>query len=162
MKVVIIEDEEAAAGRLKKVLLELDPTLEILATLESIERAVSWFKSNTSPNVIFADIQLADGPSFEIFKSVNITAPVIFITAYDAYALDAFKFNGIDYLLKPIKKAEVEKSLKKYKQFQNIQPPPVIDYHDILAAVSGKKSTYRNSGCSLFLHRGKNRFRVPE
>jgi DNA-binding LytR/AlgR family response regulator len=143
MKIVIIEDEETASARLKKILLELDNSIEIAATLESIDASVKWFNANPAPRLIFADIQLADGPSFEIFKKVKIPVPVIFITAFDNYALQAFKFNGIDYLLKPIKKTDVEQSLLKYKTLQTNQLPPPVDYHEILSAIVSRKPVYQ-------------------
>lgn len=143
MKVIIIEDEEAASTRLAKILSEVDPSIEVLAVLESIERSVQWLDANKPPQLIFADIQLADGPSFEIFKKIKVTVPVIFITAFDAYALQAFKFNGIDYLLKPVKKAEVVSSLEKFKGFHQQMPLPEIDYQEILSAITGKKAVYQ-------------------
>jgi DNA-binding LytR/AlgR family response regulator len=143
MKVVIIEDEEAASTRLARILAELNNSIQVVATLESISKSVAWFRSNPAPDLIFADIQLADGPSFEILKKVEITAPVIFITAYDAYALQAFRFNGIDYLLKPIKRADVEQSLQKLNALRSAMPKPVVDYREILTAIADRKSTFQ-------------------
>jgi DNA-binding LytR/AlgR family response regulator len=143
MKTIIIEDEEAAATRLKKILGEIAPDIELLAVLESIERSVEWLNSHPAPQLIFADIQLADGPSFEIFKKVKVTSPVIFITAFDTYALQAFRFNGIDYLLKPVKKPEVAQALEKLKSYHHQTPPLGIDYHEILSAISSKKPGYQ-------------------
>lgn len=142
MKVVIIEDEETARTRLKKILSEQDFPITLLAELDSIISAVQWFVSNPPPDLIFADIQLADGPSFEIFKSVNVSAPVIFITAFDNHALEAFRANGIDYLLKPIKKAEVESSIQKFRMFQKTNPPSV-DYKALFDSLVGKKPVYQ-------------------
>jgi DNA-binding LytR/AlgR family response regulator len=142
MKTIIIEDEEAAALRLRKMLEEIDPVVEVLAVLESIERSVDWLSKNQAPQLIFADIQLADGPSFEIFRKVKVTSPVIFITAFDTYALQAFRFNGIDYLLKPVKKQEVAQALEKFKSF-NQTPASGIDYHEILSAISNKKPGFQ-------------------
>lgn len=115
IKVVIIEDEEAAAKRLQKLVAEMIPDAEFLCTLNSVKSAVEWLKNNPSPDIIFVDIQLSDGQSFEIFKQVNVSAPLIFTTAYDAHALDAFKLNSVDYLLKPIKKDEMHKAIEKFK-----------------------------------------------
>lgn len=114
MKTLIIEDEELATRNLLSILEDIGG-FEVLATLESIADSVEWFELNQLPDIIFMDIHLADGSSFEIFKRVNITCPVIFTTAYDEYALPAFKVNSIDYLLKPIDKAEVKKALDKLK-----------------------------------------------
>ena len=113
MNVLIIEDEQAAVRRLQKLLSEINKDMTVLAALSSIELAVDWLKSNAAPDVILMDIHLADGSSFEIFQNVEISAPVIFVTAYDEYALKAFKVNAIDYLLKPIKKEELAQALKK-------------------------------------------------
>lgn len=113
MKVVIIEDEQAAVRRLQKLLTEINPGIEVITALSSIEAAANWFQENPQPDLVLMDIHLADGSSFEIFEKVAITAPVIFATAYDEYALKAFKVNAIDYLLKPIKAAELEAAIKK-------------------------------------------------
>jgi DNA-binding LytR/AlgR family response regulator len=142
MKVVIIEDEEAAAQRLQKILLELDPSIEILNNIDSIEKGVSFFSNSRDAELIFADIQLADGPSFEIFSRTQITTPVIFITAYDNFAIQAFRFNGIDYLLKPVKKPDVQLALEKYKNLKAVAKP-AVDYQELLATLSGKKNTFQ-------------------
>lgn len=116
MRTLIIEDEQATALRLKKLLLEIEPDIEILDILDSIESCVNWYKSHTAPDLIFQDIELADGSSFEIFKQVKVDAPIIFITAYNQFALDAFKVNSVDYLLKPVKKSELTNSIEKFKK----------------------------------------------
>jgi DNA-binding LytR/AlgR family response regulator len=113
MNVVIIEDEPHAAQRLSRLVTEINPASRIVATIDSVKKAVQWFSTNATPQLIFMDIQLADGISFEIFDQVNIQSPVIFTTAYDAYALKAFKVNSVDYLLKPVDKTELEAALKK-------------------------------------------------
>ena len=102
MKVVIIEDEAFAALRLKKMIRKYNPEIIILAELESVTESVKWFKSNPEPDLIFLDIHLEDDLSFAIFEQVNISSPVIFTTAFDEYAIKAFKLKSIDYLLKPI------------------------------------------------------------
>ena len=116
MKVLIIEDENAAARRLEKLLTELDADILVLQKIDTVELAVAWLQSNPQPDLIFLDIHLADGSSFDIFEHVNVTCPVIFTTAYDEYALQAFKVNAVDYLLKPIKSSELATALAKYKQ----------------------------------------------
>jgi two-component system response regulator LytT len=113
MKVVIIEDEALAAERLEKMLKELVSGITIAAKLASVESSVVWLKDN-SADLIFLDIQLTDGLSFSIFDKVAVKTPVIFTTAYDQYAIKAFELNSISYLLKPIKKQELENSLQKY------------------------------------------------
>lgn len=113
MKILIIEDEPAAARRLQKLIGDINPDHEVIGVLSSIEASVEWFSENPAPEVILMDIHLADGSSFEIFEKASIQSPVIFATAYDEYALKAFQVNAIDYLLKPIKEVELEKALQK-------------------------------------------------
>src|SRR5690554_5617170 len=115
MKVVIIEDEEPAALKLKKLLSELIEPVEVLDCLESVSQAAEWFSIHQHPDLIFMDIRLADGLCFEIFDLLPIKSPVIFTTAYNEYALKAFKVNSIDYLLKPIDPAELHRAMDKYK-----------------------------------------------
>ncbi len=117
MKALVIEDEVVAAQALQALIKEIEPDLEILAILQSIDESVEWFGLNSMPDLVFMDIHLADGSSFSIFESVTITCPVIFTTAYDEYALKAFEVNSIDYLLKPIHKKELERAILKYKNF---------------------------------------------
>ena len=114
MKVLILEDEALAAQRLKKLLLEIDPGIEIEETIDSIEQAVEWLNEFPAPELIFMDIMLADGESFEIFERTAVNAPVIFTTAYDEFAIRAFKVNSIDYLLKPIEPVLLAQALRKY------------------------------------------------
>ena len=117
MKVMIKENEAFAALRLKKMIHEYKPDIKILAELESVSESVKWFKSNPEPDLIFLDIHLEDDLSFAIFEQVNITSPVIFTTAFDEYAIKAFKLKSIDYLLKPIVHEELAAALKKYEQY---------------------------------------------
>ena len=116
-KILIVEDEKPNADRLKRLLLKLRPHIEILSVEESIASAVDWLNNNTSPDIIMMDVRLADGLSFEIFNNYEVKCPVIFTTAYDEYAVKAFKYNSIDYLLKPIEEEELEQALKRYETF---------------------------------------------
>ena len=111
MKALIIEDETAAALNLKAILKQAAPDIRVVDTLESVEESVDWLRANPQPDLLFMDIHLADGDSFRIFDAVEVTAPVIFTTAYDRYALEAFKVNSIDYLLKPLNAADVQRAL---------------------------------------------------
>lgn len=120
MKVVIVEDEEFAAMRLKKMIMEFNPEIEIMAELESVAESVKWFRSNPEPDLVFLDIHLEDDLSFAIFEQVNISSPIIFTTAFDEYAIKAFKLKSIDYLLKPIVHEELAAALKKYDQFSGL------------------------------------------
>ena len=115
MRAIIVEDETLAAQNLKGILNEIG-TLEIIATLESVNETVAWFILHDSPDILFLDIHLADGSAFDIFDRVKIDCPVIFTTAFDEYALKAFKVNSIDYLLKPIDINSVRKALEKYEK----------------------------------------------
>ncbi len=114
MKVLIIEDEPQAAKRLESLIASLEPQAVILNKIDTVKNAVLWIKSNPAPDLIFMDIQLADGISFQIFEQCEVKSPVIFTTAYDEYALKAFKVNSIDYILKPIDKDEMNAALKKF------------------------------------------------
>ena len=113
MKALIIEDEKAAVRNLMALLGEVDPDIEVIDVLDSITDSVEWFQSHPMPELIFLDIHLADGSAFEIFGHVDISCPVIFTTAYDEYALKAFKVNSVDYLLKPIDADDIRKALDK-------------------------------------------------
>lgn len=115
MKVLIVEDERLAADKLKLLLRKIDPSVEVIETLETVEASVNWLRNNPAPDLIFMDIQLSDGICFEIFSVVKFTTPVIFTTAYDQYAIRAFKVNSIDYLLKPIDLEALALAIDKYK-----------------------------------------------
>lgn len=115
MTVLIIEDEPLAAQRLENLVKSLEPTAVLLDKLDTVKRAVAWLEENPPPDLIFMDIQLADGISFMIFDQVQVRSPVIFTTAYDAYALKAFKVNSIDYILKPVDKDELGAALTKFR-----------------------------------------------
>ncbi|WP_106794219.1 LytTR family DNA-binding domain-containing protein [Aquimarina sp. Aq78] len=114
MQILIIEDEPRAANQLQNLLNKSILDFQLLDIIDSVEDAVLWFKKNTTPDLVFMDIQLADGLSFEIFQKVEIEAPIIFTTAFDQYAIQAFKVNSIDYLLKPIQQNELDTALNKF------------------------------------------------
>lgn len=115
-RVVIVEDETAAAVNLRSMLHSIEPTAEVIAILESVEEAIEFFSSKVEADIIFMDIHLADGDSFRIFRSVDIDIPIIFTTAYDQYAIEAFKVNSIDYLLKPFKEEDLRRALNKLRR----------------------------------------------
>ncbi|WP_106830464.1 LytR/AlgR family response regulator transcription factor [Parabacteroides pacaensis] len=120
MKAIIIEDETVAVNSLKAILSQNKVTpIEVVAELESVEESVAYFRQNVHPDIIFMDIHLADGSAFKIFEQVEIKAPVVFTTAYDEYALQAFQVSSIDYLLKPITPASMERALNKFHLFNN-------------------------------------------
>lgn len=115
MNILIIEDEKPAANRLKQLLKDFLPEARLNGHLDSIESAVDWLKANSAPDLIFCDIQLADGHSFEIFDRVKVSSPIIFVTAFDQFAIKAFKLNSVDYLLKPIDPEELKVAIQKFK-----------------------------------------------
>lgn len=143
IKVLIIEDEEAASIRLQKLVTEMLPEAQIIGTVISIKDGVPWFQHNDAPDLIFADIQLSDGTSFDIFKQVSISTPIIFTTAYDAHALHAFKLNSIDYLLKPIKKEDLKNAIEKFKKIHLSRVQPVNNQLNELVAMLQKPAQYK-------------------
>lgn len=114
MRVLIVEDETAAAENLAEMLYEIDPGIQVLGNTESVQQTVRWLQGNERPDLIFMDIHLSDGSSFAIFQQMEVEIPIIFTTAYDQYAIDAFKVNSIDYLLKPIKEQDLRQALVKF------------------------------------------------
>lgn len=132
MNVLIIEDESLAAERLEKMLFKLDRKIAVLAIIDSVEDAVEWLGKNEQPNLIFMDIMLADGQSFEIFEHIDVKAPVIFITAFDEYSIKAFKVNSIDYLLKPIEQSDLEYAIKQY---DSLTRPETEKFNEIIRSL---------------------------
>jgi DNA-binding LytR/AlgR family response regulator len=125
MNVLIIEDETAASENLIVMLQEIDPEIKVLAVLESVQQSIRWLANNPAPDLIFMDIHLSDGSAFTLFQETEVTVPIVFTTAYDQYALEAFKVNSIDYLLKPIKTQELARALDKFRKWSH---GDVIDY----------------------------------
>lgn len=142
MKFLIIEDEKSNASRLKKIVEQIDPSFEVVHILDTVTGAVTWFKQNQHPEIVLMDIRLADGLSFDIFSQVKINSAVIFTTAYDEYALQAFKVNGIDYLLKPIEKEELEAAINKVK-VSPISAATDPNLNELLKFIKQKDARYR-------------------
>lgn len=144
MNVLIIEDETAASENLIVMLQEIDPEVKVLAVLESVQQSVRWLAGNPAPDLIFMDIHLSDGSAFTLFQETEVTVPIVFTTAYDQYALEAFKVNSIDYLLKPIKTQELERALDKFKKWSHSD---VIDYLQRMMKMrpAQQSSTYTTS-----------------
>ena len=151
MKALIIEDESIAAQALESLIKETSPETEIIDVLQTIEESVEWFEENPMPDLVFMDIHLADGSSFAIFEKVEITCPIIFTTAYDEYALKAFEVNSIDYLLKPINKADLERALKKFNSFAST--PDKASLNGLLTQMGSLKKKYKT--CFLIPERDK-------
>lgn len=152
MKTVIIEDETAATANLEAVLGKVAPDAEVIATLESIAESVEWFESHDKPDLVFMDIHLADGNAFRIFDHTEIEAPIIFTTAYDEYAIEAFKVNSIDYILKPIKEADLHRALEKMRRLTSADVE-----HDRRNIVEAARREKERTECNLFLIHVKDR-----
>ncbi|MEA1886080.1 MAG: LytTR family DNA-binding domain-containing protein [Bacteroidota bacterium] len=133
MKLIIVEDEAAVARNLRDILADTEPEAEVLAVLESVSETMDWLKNNPAPDLGFFDIQLADGSCFEIFEKTKIEFPVVFTTAYDSYALQAFKVNSVDYLLKPIRKEALRKALDRYEHYFSQRQS--TDYQKLIEAI---------------------------
>ena len=119
MRILIVEDETAAYENLADMLVTIDPMIEIMGNTESVRQTVRWLQANPRPDLIFMDIHLSDGSTFAIFDQIEVEAPIIFTTAYDQYAIDAFKVNSIDYILKPIKPEELKRALDKFSRWNH-------------------------------------------
>lgn len=141
IKAVIIEDEKEAADYLSTILKEVEPGITIEAVLPSVEKGIAYFSGNGKVDIIFSDVQLQDGLSFAIFNTVKLTVPIVFITGYDRFMMDAFENNGIDYLLKPICKDDLQKALGKYKSFAQHFAAEKADasFNQLMQYVSSRK-----------------------
>lgn len=139
MRVLIFEDELPAAQRLRNLLAEAAPDLEIVDVLDSGKDAVAYLQKNPPPDLIISDIELADGLCFDIFSSLHIQVPVIFATAYNQYAIRAFEANAVDYLLKPVKRESLERSLEKFRMRMGLEKP-AVNYSEISDTITQKLS----------------------
>jgi DNA-binding LytR/AlgR family response regulator len=146
IKIVIIEDEKPAQRLLQETLKEISILTEVVICLDSIQSAVKWFGNNPHPEIVLMDIQLSDGLSFDIFKQIDIESMIIFTTAYDDYAIQSFKVNSLDYLLKPVEKDELQSAFEKYQQYnrrflkENIS---AIDFSELITIIKSEKIEYR-------------------
>lgn len=140
LKVIIVEDETGAASHLSMILHDLGEDIQVLAVLPSVKETVQWIAVHPQPDLAFFDIRLEDGLSFDIFKQCHITFPVVFTTAYDQYAIDAFKVNSVDYLLKPVKQSDLQFSISKFK---NLNSPSINSdlLRKMIEAIEGKQKT---------------------
>ena len=158
MKAAIIEDEPLAIAELENLLGEVAPDVRIVARLDSVAESVRWLRDN-SADLLFMDIHLGDGQSFDIFEEVKITAPVIFITAYDEYALKAFKFQGVDYILKPFDREELRRALRKVATLAATGeplPPAVTSYQErFLVSLGAKMKSVAADDVAYFMADGK-------
>jgi two-component system response regulator LytT len=145
MQLVIVEDEITASENLSYLLSEIDPSIEVIKVLDSVKAAVDYFKTDPKVDLVLMDIHLADGLSFEIFKQVELSAPIIFTTAYDQYAIQAFKVNSVDYILKPVNKNDLSAALKKYKLRIPSEVNLSAQLNGLLASIQDKKPTFKTT-----------------
>ncbi len=143
IKAIIIEDELLTANRLKRLILKVREDIEIVAILQTVKETLEWLSANDEPDLYFMDIQLSDGLSFDIFSEFAIQKPVIFTTAYDEYAIKAFKANGIDYLLKPVAIEDIKQSLMRYRQLNPVTAIP--DLQLLLKDISANPTRFKNN-----------------
>ena len=141
MNIVIIEDELMSADDLADILKQIDPSITVCGIFPSVKKATAYLKTAPAVDLIFSDIQLGDGLSFEIFKEVKINTPVIFCTAYDEYALKAFEANAIEYILKPFDKSAIEKALDKYHEIKMYYAPVMMDYTSLINTLTTHNKT---------------------
>ncbi len=146
MKVLIIEDEQIAADKLTNLVHQYDPEIDILEQFDTVEDTVEWLQKNETPDLLFLDIHLADGSSFEIFDQVELKCPVIFTTAYDQYAIQAFKIKSVDYLLKPVKFEDLKAALDKYKEIFESAPSDNFskDMQMLANLIQNQKKEYKS------------------
>jgi DNA-binding LytR/AlgR family response regulator len=165
MRVVVIEDEIPAANRLIKLLRNMDSAIDIVSRFDSVEPAVKFFQSSPAIDLVFMDIQLADGLSFDIFSKATVTAPVIFTTAFDQYTLKAFKVNSVDYLLKPIDEKELQQAVEKYRQLYSksendfsgkilkmMQEMATVKYKERLLIKRGQQLSYLKTDITAYCY----------
>lgn len=152
MNILIIEDENLAAKRLSKLVQDIDDQIQIMDIIDSIEQGLDWFDTHAMPDLIFADIELADGMSFEIFRQLDVTCPIIFCTAYNQYMVEAFETNAVSYILKPITREQVEKALEQYyamKKVFDLAPQKTMSYNSdiehLLSSLSEKTNQYKST-----------------
>jgi DNA-binding LytR/AlgR family response regulator len=142
MRILIIEDEQLAARRLEGIIKNFDPSVEVAAKLESVEDSVVWLQNNAHPDLIFLDIHLEDGLSFSIFDKVKVNSPIIFTTAFDEYAIKAFKLKSIDYLLKPIIQEDLNRAMEKYREW-TAERNTTVDLSELYRLLQKKPVNYR-------------------
>lgn len=145
MKAIIIEDENFAVENLRYLLQTIEPDLQIIDVIDTVIDSIDFFNQNNDFDLIFMDIHLADGNSFEILKEVYPAAPIIFTTAYDNYAIKAFKVNSIDYLLKPIQETELKNAIQKFKNLSNINDFSPVQIQDLRSLFQLKQQKFRQS-----------------
>jgi two-component system response regulator LytT len=155
MNIAIIEDEQLTAEDLAELIGSIDKDIRVIALLDSVKNSTAFLRQAPAVDLIFSDIQLGDGLSFEIFRTIPIQAPVIFCTAYDEYALDAIKSNGIEYILKPYTEQSIRIAIDKFRRLKAHFKTGEPDYGKIIQAITGHKTTERKAGSILVYHRDR-------
>lgn len=150
MRIVIVEDELLTAEDLAETLMTLNPMIEIVKILPSVRKSIDFFTENINYDLIFSDIQLQDGQSFEIYKRVTLSTPIIFCTAYNEYALEAIKNNGIDYIIKPFSQKSIEESLKKYEKLKNNFSQKIIHFDKLQQLLLEVENRTKNSSILVY------------
>ncbi|WP_288244446.1 LytTR family DNA-binding domain-containing protein [uncultured Chryseobacterium sp.] len=155
MKIVIIEDEQLVAEDLYYTLKSIDPEIELMECLSSVSDAVEYFSASPNPDIIFSDIQLGDGLSFEIYQQVLVDVPIIFCTAFDDYAIEAFRTSSIDYILKPYSKQDLENALLKFNNLKTVLAKDILNQYE---AIEQTLKAYRLSESATFMIRYRDRY----
>lgn len=155
MNIVIIEDELLTLEDLTEMIAGIDRDIRVVAVLDSVRSAVEFFRQGNPVDLIFSDIQLGDGLSFEIFRRTPLSVPIIFCTAYDEYAMEAIRTNGIEYILKPYTQEAIVAAIDKYRRLQHHFIPKTIDFEKLIRAVTGERTTEKKAGSVLVYHRDK-------
>lgn len=143
MKILIIEDEKLASEKLNDLLLELDPNYQIVGVTRSVDESIEWLNQNESPDLILSDIHLNDGLCFNIYENVEVQCPIIFTTAYEKYAIQAFELNSIDYLLKPIQKERLEHALQKLERFSDVSSKNSVLFDEFKTILEQSNREYK-------------------
>ncbi|MEO6723025.1 MAG: LytTR family DNA-binding domain-containing protein [Ferruginibacter sp.] len=158
MNVIIIEDENLLAKELQATIDEVDSSLKVVDIIPSLKVARRWFMQNPEPDIIFMDIQLSDGISFVLFDEFNLTCPIVFTTAYDQYAVKAFKVNGVDYLLKPVVKEELMRAIQKCRTIKDSKAVYPVGIKDLLHTISQQGANNKNIYKEKFIVHGRNQW----
>ncbi|MFI2743476.1 LytR/AlgR family response regulator transcription factor [Zhouia sp. PK063] len=152
MKILILEDEIATGKDLEYLLQKIDPSVKVLGIIDSVEDGLHWLQQHESPDLIFSDIQLADGLSFDLFESITLKCPVIFCTAFDEYAIKAFENHGIAYILKPFDEIKLQNSLEQYQNLMSIFAENKVSIKDIVKEIKVHEHSFRNN---FLIHYGE-------
>ncbi len=163
MNVLLIEDDRIIADTTEQLLKIIDPAIQIVGRLQSVHSAIQWFRENPAPDLIFSDIELEDGKSFDIFKAVNPPCMIVFVTSFETYAIKAFKLNSVDYILKPVSKASLEVALAKFKNLTTLLKPesrfPNIE--ELINDIQSEKRKHRKYKSRFLVKKGQKLISIP-